>query len=169
MKEHLLNSYKNRRQEIRHYARYVFKKPFISREELDTFVDLVYGLISENTDEMYRMLADKKPVVMPTNRQLYPNLYLDETDISDELADDQPPAPKQVAQPPKKQGKVQAQIPPPPPPPEPEADDDEPEVSPATDGEEKSTPTIYLEADDETSEEDDEDNVNSLTEEEGER
>jgi hypothetical protein len=81
----LLNSYKNRRMEVIYYSRHVFSKSFITRKQMEDFIELIDGLL-DDSDELYNLMRQPKQE-QPKKKKNYRTLIEVETDIFDELED----------------------------------------------------------------------------------
>lgn len=81
----LLNSYKNRRMEVIYYSRHVFSKSFITRKQMEDFIELIDGLL-DDSDELYNLMRQPKQE-QPIKKKNYRTLIEVETDIFDELED----------------------------------------------------------------------------------
>lgn len=81
----LLNSYKNKRMEVIYYSRHVFSKSFITRKQMEDFIELIDGLL-DDSDELYNLMRQPKQE-QPKKKKNYRTLIEVETDIFDELED----------------------------------------------------------------------------------
>lgn len=70
-----------------YYSRHVFSKSFITRKQMEDFIELIDGLL-DDSDELYKLL--KQPSITQFNQKIKVNkktLIELETDVFDELED----------------------------------------------------------------------------------